>query len=54
MPPYVVFHDSVLETIAAARPSSRGELSGLSGIGPRKLEEYGEALIEIVRRGRAG
>src|SRR5262245_28347559 len=45
VPPYVVFHDATLAAIAAARPRSLGELSGISGIGKRKLERYGPALL---------
>ena len=41
VPPYVVFHDSVLHAIAEARPSSLGELSQIAGVGPAKLERYG-------------
>src|SRR5581483_9930228 len=32
VPPYVVFHDSVLQAIAAARPASLGELAQISGV----------------------
>ena len=53
VPAYVVFHDAVLETIATARPASQGELAGISGVGPRKLEEYGDAVLDLVRRHRA-
>ncbi len=42
VPPYVVFHDAVLHAIAAARPGSLGELAQISGVGPAKLERYGE------------
>ena len=48
VPPYVVFHDRTLIELAAARPSSRQELSGVSGIGSAKLERYGEALLEVL------
>jgi ATP-dependent DNA helicase RecQ len=49
VPPYVVFHDATLAAIAAARPSSLGELSGIGGIGAKKLERYGPALLELLR-----
>jgi ATP-dependent DNA helicase RecQ len=49
VPAYVVFHDGTLRAIAALRPQSVGELRGVSGIGARKLESYGVALIELVR-----
>src|SRR5690606_16638608 len=48
VPAYVVFQDATLREIAIARPQSRAELGGISGIGDRKLEAYGEAILEIV------
>ena len=49
VPAYVVFHDSTLEAIAATRPRTLDDLRGLSGIGAKKLERYGEALLAIAR-----
>jgi len=49
VPPYVIFHDSVLRDMAAQRPSSRAELAVLSGIGARKLDAYGEAFLRAIR-----
>ncbi|MDY6877723.1 MAG: RecQ family ATP-dependent DNA helicase [Chloroflexota bacterium] len=46
--PYVVFHDSHLRAIAAHRPVTLDALSELKGFGPRKLEQYGAAVIELV------
>jgi DNA helicase-2/ATP-dependent DNA helicase PcrA len=48
VPAYVVFHDSVLQAIAAARPATIGELAQISGVGPAKLERYGEELLALV------
>jgi len=48
VPPYVVFHDSVLHAIADARPSSLGELAQIAGIGPAKLERYGDDLLATL------
>jgi superfamily II DNA helicase RecQ len=50
VPPYVIFHDSHLRAIAAHRPATLEALSKLKGVGPRKLEQYGDAVIELVRR----
>jgi len=50
VPPYVVFHDSVLHAIAELRPSSLGELAQISGVGPAKLERYGDDLLAAVSR----
>jgi ATP-dependent DNA helicase RecQ len=49
VPPYVVFHDSTLAAIAAAQPRSLDALSGISGVGAKKLERYGPALLELLR-----
>jgi ATP-dependent DNA helicase RecQ len=49
VPPYVVFHDSTLREIAAARPATLAELGRLQGIGAAKLERFGEAMLAVVR-----
>jgi ATP-dependent DNA helicase RecQ len=48
IPPYVVFHDSTLAEIAARRPSSLGELSQIAGVGPTKLERYGDDVLAAL------
>ena len=48
VPPYVIFHDSTLREIAAARPTSIAALGRISGIGARKLEAYGDAFLAVV------
>ena len=50
VPAYVIFHDSTLEEIARRRPRSLAELSGLSGIGPTKLDRYGPDVIRVVEK----
>ncbi|MEG1832641.1 MAG: DNA helicase RecQ [Burkholderiaceae bacterium] len=51
VPAYVVFADATLRAIATARPGSMGELRGISGVGEKKLERYGAAVIERVGEG---
>lgn len=46
--PYVIFWDAVLKAIAASRPTTLNELAAIKGIGPRKLEQYGAAVLDIV------
>ncbi len=48
VPPYVIFHDSVLRDMARQRPSSRAALALLSGIGARKLDAYGDAFLQVI------
>ena len=49
IPAYVVFHDSTLNAIAAARPATLGELLRVPGIGDSKLRKYGEEVLEVLR-----
>jgi len=48
VPAYVILHDRTLAEIARAKPRDLAALGGISGIGVRKLERYGPALIELV------
>jgi DNA helicase-2/ATP-dependent DNA helicase PcrA len=47
-PAFVVFHDSTLAAIAARRPATEADLRGVPGIGPAKLERYGEEVLAAV------
>ncbi len=49
VPAYVVFNDRTLREMATRRPSTPGGLLEVSGVGPAKLERYGEAFLEVVR-----
>ncbi len=49
VPAFVIFHDRTLAEIAAARPADLDALGGISGIGAKKLERYGESLLTLVR-----
>ncbi|MCW4385460.1 DNA helicase RecQ [Salinibacterium sp. SYSU T00001] len=51
VPAYVVFGDATLRAIATARPSTLGELAGISGVGQKKLDTYGEQVLAIVGGG---
>lgn len=48
-PAYRVFPDATLHEIVAHRPKTLGALGNLSGIGPRKIEHYGEAVVALVK-----
>ena len=48
VPAYVVFSDAHLDGIAAALPSSLEELARCRGVGPAKLEKYGDDLLGIL------
>jgi ATP-dependent DNA helicase RecQ len=48
LPAYVIFHDATLAAIAALAPQSLGDLQGISGIGAKKLEAYGQEVLRVV------
>jgi len=50
VPAYVIFHDATLREIALARPASLTELGAISGVGARKLEAYGQEILERVEQ----
>jgi DNA helicase II / ATP-dependent DNA helicase PcrA len=48
VPAYVVFNDRTLAALAERRPRSRGELLAVDGIGPSKLDRYGDELLGLL------
>jgi ATP-dependent DNA helicase RecQ len=48
VPAYVIFHDSTLREIAAAKPSTLAELARVNGVGHAKLDRYGDAMLAAV------
>jgi ATP-dependent DNA helicase RecQ len=49
VPAYVILHDRTLAEIAASRPADIEALAAISGIGAKKLERYGAALLALAR-----
>jgi ATP-dependent DNA helicase RecQ len=50
VPPYVIFHDSVLREISGYRPSDLDALSEIKGVGASKLQRYGRAVLAIIQQ----
>jgi len=48
LPAYVVFHNSTLAEIAGRRPRDRSELGDVPGVGPTKLERYGDEVLAVL------
>jgi ATP-dependent DNA helicase RecQ len=48
LPAYVIFHDATLISIATLAPQSLAELSGVSGMGAKKLEAYGQEVLRLM------
>ena len=49
LPAYVIFHDATLALIASAAPQTLNDLNGISGIGAKKLEAYGQEVLQVCR-----
>ncbi len=49
VPAYVIFHDTTLRELVRLCPQTEDELRQVTGIGVRKLDKYGNHLIEILR-----
>ncbi|WP_309128928.1 DNA helicase RecQ [Microbacterium sp.] len=48
VPAYIVFGDATLRALAERRPGSVNELGGISGIGEKKRDAYGQAVLEVI------
>ncbi|NBD20421.1 DNA helicase RecQ [Aquabacterium fontiphilum] len=48
LPAYVVFHDATLAELARRAPASPGDLEGISGVGMKKRDAYGEAILSVL------
>jgi ATP-dependent DNA helicase RecQ len=51
VPPYVIFHDSTLRELARVKPKSLRELASVYGMGDRKIEALGAAVLETIHAG---
>jgi len=49
LPAYVVFHDATLAEMAREAPRSLDALAGISGVGGKKLEAYGDDLLRVLQ-----
>jgi DNA helicase-2/ATP-dependent DNA helicase PcrA len=54
VPAYVVFNDRTLAALNERQPRSRGELLAVEGIGPSKLDKYGDELLALLAPGEGG
>jgi ATP-dependent DNA helicase RecQ len=47
--PYIIFSDATLKSMAHIRPQTKADLSKISGVGSRKLAEYGDNFLSTIR-----
>lgn len=52
VPPYVIFADSSLKLMAQQQPQTMVEFAKISGVGKRKLEQYGQQFTAFIRSHR--
>ncbi len=50
MPDYIVFSDAALRDTARKRPCTPSEFLNISGVGDIRLEQYGEVMLNLIRR----
>ena len=48
VPPYVIFHDTTLRELARHKPSTVDALRHVYGVGERKAQELGAAVLEVI------
>jgi len=54
MPAFVVMHDTSLEELCRAQPSSLAALRKIYGFGERKIELYGQQVLNAIKQFREG
>ena len=48
VPAFVIFSDATLYEMIANQPKNLGEFSQINGVGPQKLEDYGEKFLQVI------
>ena len=48
LPAYIIFNDKTLIEMAEKRPANLDAMAGISGIGAKKLDSYGDAFLEVI------
>jgi superfamily II DNA helicase RecQ len=47
LPAYMVLNDRTVKALAHSRPANPKQLLDVAGMGPAKVERFGEAIIEL-------
>jgi ATP-dependent DNA helicase RecQ len=48
VPAYVIFHDATLAEMAGRQPETLEEMASISGVGERKLADYGQLFLDVI------
>src|SRR6267154_1100801 len=51
---FIILHDSALDALCARKPSTLGELRGISGFGDKKVQSYGKEILAALQRFKEG
>ncbi|MGH4139478.1 NERD domain-containing protein [Clostridium sp.] len=49
---YLVFNNAELDLLIRSKPKTKDELQQVKGFGPKKVEKYGDGILEIINRGK--
>ena len=49
-PPYIIFNDKVLHSLATIKPTSLEQFGHISGIGEHKKQKYGERFVALIKK----
>jgi len=50
LPAYIIAHDKTLAAVAGIKPKTEKELLGIPGFGPKKVETYGQDILDVVQK----
>lgn len=50
VPPFMIFHDSTLKEMGRLKPKDESALLQVSGVGKRKLENYGKDFLKVIEK----
>jgi ATP-dependent DNA helicase RecQ len=50
VPPFVIFGDASLREMAQYFPQTRENFARITGVGEKKLEEFGEQFVSVIKR----
>ena len=49
VPAYIIFPDATLHQMILHKPQTLEEMGRLNGVGPQKLEKYGEVFLNVIK-----
>lgn len=48
--PFMIFHDATLKSMLQLKPQNQHEFAKLSGVGQKKLDQYGPAFLMVLEQ----